>query len=485
MDNIDRSGAPAESFLTVLVNLETFEFDFVFQDQDPRLRVEAGDYLLWSWVDTFDADRATVTQLVYPLLTVDRDQTVTFDAREAGGFTVTVPNHRAQSILGAFDAQMTYPNSSFDVGVLADDLANVFSGQVGPPTTVEVMSWITATYAVPTSDGSFEASTQIYNVAAFDPDSIMRGLTKRVRNGDLATVRASHGRNATYALKFALPEVPGAFGGVAVSYLMSLPHTRTEYYTTDTPWSLEFDEIDPDVFEFLTFTFAGPTAFRPGKVYRQRWNRAVFGPTLPGTHAVRDGNLIFAGLPLFGDSAGRAVFSFFDTARLALYRNGQLVDEFPDLFGDFEVPSAAASYRLVASAERSDPFRLSTRVQTAWTFRSRATDEFTVLPLTAIGFRPPVNGLNQVTRRLAVIPVSIWQQPESNTPRVTRLNVAVSFDDGETWHRALVHKIGKRWFVVVRHPAGGGFVSLRASGKDAAGNTFKQTIIRAYQVVPR
>ena len=483
IENIDRSGAPAESFFTVLVNLETFKDYLVFPDSDPHLRLAAGDYLTWSWIDGFDTDPPNLTQLVYPLLAVDRDQTVTFDARTAGGFTVTVPNHKAQSILGAFDAQMTYPDSSWGVGVIADDLADVFSGQVGGPTTVDVMSWITATYAVPTADGSFEASTQIYNVAAFDSDHIMRGLSKRVRNGDLATVRASHRRNATYALKFALPDVPGAFGAVAVSYLMSLPNTRTEYYTTDTPWSLEFDEIDPDAFEFLTFTFTDPTAFRPGKVYRQQWNRAVFGPTLPGTHAIRDGNVIFAGLPLFGDSAGRDVFSVFDAARLALYRNGHLVGEFPDLFGDFEVPSAAANYRLEASAQRSDPFRLSTSVQAVWKFRSRASDEFTVLPLTAIGFRPPVNGLNQVTRRLAVIPIRVWQQPESNTPRVTRLNVAVSFDDGVTWHRAPVHKIGKRWFVTVRNPADGGFVSLRASGRDAAGNTFKQTVIRAYEAI--
>ncbi|HKA67908.1 MAG TPA: hypothetical protein VKG85_02200, partial [Actinomycetes bacterium] len=483
IENIDRSGAPAESFFTVLVNPETFQEYLVFPGSNPHLRVVPGNYLTWSWIDGLDTDPPSVTELVYPLLTVDRDQTVTFDARTAGGYAVTVPNRGAQSILGAFDAQMNYPDSFFDIGVLADDLANVFSGQVGGPTTVEVMSWITATYAVPTSDGSFGATTQLYNVAAFDPDSIMRGLTKRLRNGDLATVRASHRRNATSGLKFVIPEVPGAFGAVGVGFVMPLPHTRTEYYTTTTPWSLEFDEIDLGADEFLTLTFAGPTALRPGRTYRQQWNRAVFGPTMSNTPTVRDGNLISASLSLFGDSAGRDVICFFDTARLALYRNGHLVDEFPGLFGEFQVPSAAANYRLEASAARSAPFRFSTRVRAIWKFRSRTTAEPTLLPLTAIGFRPPVNGLNQVTRRLAVIPLSIWQQPDSHTPRVTTLNVAVSFNGGATWHRAPVHKIGKRWFVTVRHPARGGFVSLRASGRDAAGNTFNQTVIRAYRVV--
>jgi len=487
VDNIDRSGAPAESFFTILVNLETFKDYLVFPDSDSTLRLVAGDYVTWSWIDEPSSDSFTISQLVYPLLTVDRDQTVTFDARTAGGFTVTVPNHKAQSIFGSLDVQMTYPNSVFGIGVSADDLANIFSGQVGPPTTVDVMSSIVALYAVPTANGGFGASKQIYNVAAFDPDSIMRGLTKRVRRGDLATVRATYGMNATnsVALKFAFPSIPDAFFGSAAAVLMPLPHSRTEYYTADTEWSFEFDELTSDADQFLTFTFTDPVALRAGKSYRQQWNQAVFGPTLPSTHAVRDGNLIFAALPLFGDRAGRAVFSFFDTARLALYRNGQLVGEVPDLFGEFEVPSATANYRLEASAERGDPFRLSTAVQAVWKFRSRASDEFAVLPLTAVGFRPPVNGLNQVTRRVAVVPVSIWQQPDSGTPRVTKLQVSVSFNDGASWHKAPLVKAGKRWILVVKHPAGGGFVSLRASGQDAAGNTFKQTIIRAYQAVPR
>ncbi|HKE51735.1 MAG TPA: S8 family serine peptidase, partial [Actinomycetes bacterium] len=483
IENIDRSGAPAESFLTVLMNLETFQEYLVFPGSNPHPRVVPGNYVAFSFIDGFDTDPPNVTELVYPVLSVDRDQTVTFDARTAGGFAVTVPNDGAQSILGVFEAQMTYPDSFFNIGIAADDLATVFSGQVGGPTTAEVMSWITATYAVPTSDGSFGASTEIYNVAAFDPDHIMHGLTKRLRNGDLATVRASHRRNATSGLKFASPEVPGAFESVGVGVVMPLPHTRTEYYTTTTPWSLEFDEIDLDTDEFLSLTFAGPTAFRPGRIYRQQWNRAVFGPTLSNTPTVRDGNVISASLSPFGDSAGRDVLSFFDTARLALYRNGQPVGEFPGLFGDFQVPSAAANYRLEASAERGAPFVLTTRVQAVWRFRSRATNEARLLPLTAIGFRPPVNGLNQTTLRHVVIPVRIWHQPGSDTPGVTRLNVAASFDDGLTWHQVPVYKVGMRWFVSVRHPASGGWVSLRASGTDARGNTFKQTVIRAYEVV--
>jgi hypothetical protein len=36
--------------------------------------------------------------------------------------------------------------------------------------------------------------------------------------------------------------------------------------------------------------------------------------------------------------------------------------------------------------------------------------------------------------------------------------------------------------VILRHPAGDGFVSLRARSSDASGDTVEQTVIRAYRI---
>ena len=41
---------------------------------------------------------------------------------------------------------------------------------------------------------------------------------------------------------------------------------------------------------------------------------------------------------------------------------------------------------------------------------------------------------------------------------------------------------GQHGVVLLKHPAKAGFVSLRAASTDAAGNTVKQTIIRAYEI---
>ncbi|MEV4757671.1 hypothetical protein AB0J86_21515 [Micromonospora sp. NPDC049559] len=60
------------------------------------------------------------------------------------------------------------------------------------------------------------------------------------------------------------------------------------------------------------------------------------------------------------------------------------------------------------------------------------------------------------------------------------LAVEASYDDGATWNRVPVRDGAAR----VRHPAGAGFVSLRATAADGAGNTVRQTVVRAYRYGP-
>jgi subtilisin family serine protease len=60
------------------------------------------------------------------------------------------------------------------------------------------------------------------------------------------------------------------------------------------------------------------------------------------------------------------------------------------------------------------------------------------------------------------------------------LDLRVSYDDGRTWLKPLSSRIGDNGVAFLRPPAGEGFVSLKASAADAAGNTVEQTVIRAY-----
>jgi hypothetical protein len=65
---------------------------------------------------------------------------------------------------------------------------------------------------------------------------------------------------------------------------------------------------------------------------------------------------------------------------------------------------------------------------------------------------------------------------------VVKLDVQASYDDGKTWTKVPVLHAGGEWLVAVTHPKAGGFVSLKASGADSNGNTFDQTVIRAYEL---
>jgi hypothetical protein len=67
---------------------------------------------------------------------------------------------------------------------------------------------------------------------------------------------------------------------------------------------------------------------------------------------------------------------------------------------------------------------------------------------------------------------------------VTTLRTAYSTDDGVTWRDAVASSRGDgRWTVTVLHPtpAGtNGYVSLRTTARDSAGNTVTSTVLRAY-----
>jgi hypothetical protein len=80
------------------------------------------------------------------------------------------------------------------------------------------------------------------------------------------------------------------------------------------------------------------------------------------------------------------------------------------------------------------------------------------------------------------IPVTVEGQPGVPASAVTSLCVEASYDDGVTWRPAAVRARGDGWTATVRHPAGDGFVSLRASAAGAAGDTVTETIIRAYRL---
>jgi hypothetical protein len=266
-----------------------------------------------------------------------------------------------------------------------------------------------------------------------------------------------------------------------------LPFRRTEYVNTDggVRWDQEFLQQRPPTGdgwpEWISGSFRPLTRLQPGSTQRQEWNRAVFAPSVAGDidAAVRAGDLIAVGLPLFSEGSGNLGWSMTDTSRVALYSGDRLIGAAADQYAQFEVPAGEAPYRLEVSATRGAPFRLSTAINAAWTFRSATGDAR--LPLSTVRFSPRLDDHNAAPAGRAFdIPLTVGRQKGSAATRNKALDVQVSYDDGRTWQAAAVRGSGDHRVARVSHPAGPGFVSLRVNATDTAGNTFTETVIRAY-----
>jgi hypothetical protein len=449
--------------------------------------------MIFSWIDQIvDGERVNTTQLVLPKVTIGADQTVRLDARTGKPLRVTIPDKTKTPLLIAADAVMeTGEGGSINVGINAESFEELFIAHVG---AAPIAGFHASVQTIFGNIEGEEVDPDIYTLAWKQDGKFYNGFTKDVRQRDLVTIR-QHIANAGPELG-AVTRFPRLFpnlqdGGRAITVLQTLPAESTQIVNAETAWDVEFGErfIDPDgVPHLISATFEQGKAYEAGKTVSERFNRAVAGPGLPPAQfepqwVSRVEDEILLGLPLHSDAYGRAGLSMFDKARTALYRNGQLVGEAPELGIFFTVPPGEARYRAEVSAERGAPFRLSTNVSIVWEFKSSHVDGAKQLPVTAFRFAPLVDA-NNVARAgaPAFIPVNVMQQADSDAKRLKFLNIDVSYDEGKTWRKAQVINLLGTYLLVLRHPNAAGFVSLRAKAEDRAGNTVTQTVIRAYEI---
>jgi len=490
--HLGRDGQPAEH-VTSLIRLDEFAFYDVFSSEaTDKVRLPKGEYGLFTWI----YGEEDMTMLVQPKLVVDGPATVRLDARRGKPVQITAPRKDATPALVAINADWITEQSQVSASALSFSGDDTFLGQVGPRAKqAGFFGSVNATFAKLDKAGeTFQDTPFTYNLAYLKEGAFYNGFTKHVRAGELATVKSSFAREAegVTAIKLNWPNLGPNIGGWAVGIPFRLPSERTEWLSTEgkTTWSREFDQelqSDPESFpELLSIAFSPNKRFQAGKTYREEWNRAVFVPSVAGDidAAVRIENVIMTGIPLFGDGSGHWGDARPETARTALYAGGTLIGEEPSGYAEFEVPPGNAVYRLEQSATRGAPFRLSTSVSAAWTFRSAAAGETPVrLPLSTVRFSPRVDEQNVAPAgRAFVIPVTVERTTGSAAKPNRTLTVEFSIDNGRTWRPAKVRGTGDRRTVQVTNPAGPGFVSLRANATDVKGNTAAVTVLRAYAV---
>ncbi|WP_305786305.1 S8 family serine peptidase [Symbioplanes lichenis] len=482
-----RDGVPAESAYTVFFDQETLRF-FEIGGAGGTVRLPVGDYGVYSFVDSSDSSAL----LAQPLLVVDDADPVRIDARKAGRVRVTPPRADAVNTMLAASAEWLSDEWGVGAGTLGDEAHALYTGQIAPAAPLDIF---TATIAASFARGSGRNSPEIWDFAWFRKGRMYTGLSKTVRARDMATIKAQYNAEApgTEGAKANIGTLDGA-GFWAVFTPFDLPFRRTEHVNTDGgQWQSQFYQSIPaaspeDFPTDVSWAQAPPRTLRAGQTYREVWNKAVFGPSVVGPqypfdYVVRFGDTVFAAIRLFSEGSGHAGGSVVTSARTALYRGDTLIGENAAVWGEFAVPPEPATYRLEATASRGAPHTLSTSVTGSWTFRSATVPgddpahDAAQVPISTIRFDPALDDHNRASGTLRV-PVHIDQQVPAAVRKVT---VDVSYDDGATWKAVPVTGSGVHRAAVIRHPAGPGFVSLRATAVTAAG-TAEQSVIRAYSI---
>jgi subtilisin family serine protease len=498
-----RDGKVPKDYTTVLYRLDTGQsYNLSEEDGTVQARLPDARYTLVSWIyeNKGEADQ-TLTLITQPVLDLDRDRTVVIDARAARPVSVTPPRRDATSVLTEVD--VTVPTTqSYPVGysVLATSFDNLYLGQVtGAASLKGFVTRFGEILAKADSAGTFDQSPFAYYLTWYQDGKLPTGFHRVVQPARLAEVRAEHLAQApgAFAWKRATAMRNGVTSNLSANLQFTLPFTRIEYYSTEdgVKWQADFQEMLPGVDDcpwcqqWVSSATDPFVSYRAGSYRKVRWNQGVFGPAMPEpgydtAWVTRAADTLNLSPLMASDGAGRDGSSQQSGAHTTVYRNGTVFADTEGLGGSFGVPPESADYRVVITAERGAPLSLTTRSSVTWTFRSGHVKGDTPqrLPVSVVRFTPMLDAQSSAPAgRSFSIPVTVQTQPHASVARPDRLGVEVSYDDGVTWVPAPLRWTGAGWAAQVSHPRKPGFVSLRATAKDGAGNGVSQTLIRAYR----
>ncbi|MCE6999853.1 S8 family serine peptidase [Saccharothrix sp. S26] len=483
---VDAAGRPAADYFALVIGLDNDKFAFPGGGVGKATaRLPVGEYLVLTEVLTDGTKTAVLPQ---PSLRVARDTPpVVADARKAKPISITFPEPPADPPAG--DILLSRGRGGRPLvglgGFYSGGFGTVSIGHLGPELPAEDFTVMVSTQTAGTPVGTTPVT---YRFAWAEHGKAPTGLVRAPAKRDLAEVRSHFtpglaGKRHAFA---GFPVLPNGMAGFAADTAVTAPGRSLDYATTEpgVRWAWSFAQFQGEAIEAQLDTPL--RVHKPGRTYQERFNRPVFGPGAPASpfpYLARSGDVITFSLPLFGDGDGNLGQSVTSSARTTLRRDGSVVGETGDAGrGQFPVPPGAAAFRLETEGVRAPGVsEFATRVSGAWTFRSGTApgDGNVPLPLSVVRFTPELDAHGAAPAgRVLRVPLVVEQQEGAANGRVHRLAVEVSFDDGRTWSPAPV--LGRTAFV--RNPAAAGHASLRVKGSDSAGNTFEQTVIRAYRV---
>ncbi|MEW1724171.1 S8 family serine peptidase [Streptomyces sp. NPDC093109] len=505
LKHLDAEGRPTGDASTSLIGIgRQFYGEYANPENgEVTARVPAGDYALSGVIHTQRSSTDNAI-LMRPRLKLDRDTSVTVDARDATPMDVTVPDSAAVStnatVVWMYDRSDPDRPGSFDYMLPAFE-GRRFGMIGGEPTSDDGYALYSGSWARTDGDG-----TPVNYRAAWVRRGDLGGFADRIGRERLARTEVLVGSPGTGRLARIdnsprTPEGDILWSTSTVNHELSPSARTTEYVlANDVSWSHRvwqgtlYPNPERPFLVTDTFLMSRPKRYEAGSSTRESFNIGVFGPGLdpsvaftgglfPG--AERRGNTIKAFLPLFGDGAGNMGLSDYTSVESSFLADGtEIESEYAPVDGTvaYEVPAGDSPYRLTMDVSR-DPavYPVSTRVAVDWAFRSAKTPEDgkpVALPLSSVRFSPELSVSSTAPAGGPfTVPFTVEGAPAGGG--VKKLAFSVSYDEGASWQRAKAVG-GDR--LRLTHPAGAGSVSLRAELTDRAGNTLTQTIERAYLI---
>jgi subtilisin family serine protease len=481
VSHIGANGMPSSFYLTSLVSFDTpGSIQVPIEPGEVVLRVPIGRYAAEATMLAVES-----TAIIYQVpFTVNGPMSLVFDARDARELSAKVPSTTATLNYTWLELQQSVGQSSFSFTFISFGTTPLFTHTIGGPVD-GFRSFFNAHWA---------DILDVYAGTWVDRGGALITGPQSLPLNRMSTVKATYAApfpGVTSSLLAVAPIVQDFSRPLFIPALsLTLPLQRNEHYYSNEDsvrwWFIEPVTLPQDGLWVLE---SGDREFVPGRAYEERWNEPPLASIFPveepsASWAYRTGDSLAFTVPLFGDSGGHA--GYIGTTQLELFANGQKIGESSQSGGGLSVFPAAAErteYRLQASGLQSS-LPLSTSITAAWTFTSeRSTAAFTQLPLLSLRFTPWLNGKGEAFRGVPfAIPITVRQLTRARSSQVhlRSLRMEVSYDEGKTWKRVFVRRLGSEYVALLLHPKKGNYVSLRTVASDRAGNTFEETVIRAY-----
>ncbi|MER6582059.1 S8 family serine peptidase [Nonomuraea sp. NPDC001023] len=476
---LGRDGAAAEDVQGVVYDQATgAQRTLVLHGGTARIRLPKGHWNLYT--EIVGRAEHSLTLAHRPFEVGDADVSLTVDGREAKRFTFTVDDPTA---VPAPAFALTMVNGPWNATMAAFNFRGGF-------------------HVLPMRQPGFAYLAQtVWTKKDTTPSPYRYDLVDRRTDGfPDAPGYAARTRDMVKASETYRSAVPGATGtltsgpvppGGALSaglttWDIPLPSGLTRYLTPGLAWNDEFRAGG------LTELGTGPVRDRK---FTQLWNAAVTGPSFAATGGSRTGDRL--DFPIDGmytsGVPGRTGMDETATGTLTLTGNGKEIAR-TGISGctpypgarcvlTARLPEADTAYTLTASSRRPEA-GLSTGVDAVWTFRSARTAKARPLPLMAVRYAP--QGLDDGNRAepgsRTTVPIRVERAPGARAAAVSSITLEASADDGRTWRPVRVLATGSGWTARLDNPTTPGYVSLRATVTDQAGDGVTQTVTRAYAV---